>query len=339
MRMKELCERTGITKRNIHFYIKEELLTPVITPENGYYDFSEEDCQKLLFIKQMRNTGMSLRTIFSILSYPVTADFYLNQHIKKLKKEQRHLEQVLISLQYIQDDLPFYPDTADLYQLASAAGIPAKDTAEEATDIDSYNTAIINRFLWGGFLPKTKWTDYQEFLWMKINRLTAESPTTDYIKFARSLYAMSSEQINTLYSVNIDRFHAVASGTPDDIEDLKNDMILQLERIVKTPQYIRLWKAIYTDFFEPNTNIQASEISALVMELSPLYKNYVYNIVNLCEQVYQYLISKEGETLYSDIISAFGDSINIANANHGQLEALISLPTLYDIMNWRENKK
>ena len=50
-------------------------------------------------------------------------------------------------------------------------------------------------------------------------------------------------------------------------------MIFQLEHIVKTPKYIRLWKDIYADFFEPNTNIQASDLSALVMELSPFYKD------------------------------------------------------------------
>lgn len=338
MKMKGICERTGISKRNIHFYIKEGLLTPATNPEKGYYDFSEEDCQKILFIKQMRNAGMSIQTILSILTYPVTADFYLNQHIRKLKKEQRHLEQTLISLQYIQDDLPFYPDFTSLYRLVSTAGIPEVDTREEDADIDSYNTAIINRFLWGGFLPKTKWTDYQEFLWMKINRLTAEDPTEDYIKFARALYSMSSEQINTLYNVNVDRYHTVASCTPDTLENLKKDMIFQLEHIVKTPKYIRLWKDIYADFFEPNTNIQASDLSALVMELSPFYKDYVDNIVNLCEQVYQYLTSEKGRELYHSIIAAFGDSININNSNHGQLEAIISLPTLYTIKEWRKKK-
>lgn len=173
---------------------------------------------------------------------------------------------------------------------------------------------------------------------MKINRLTAEDPTEDYIKFARALYSMSSEQINTLYNVNVDRYHTVASCTPDTLEDLKKDMIFQLEHIVKTPKYIRLWKDIYADFFEPNTNIQASDLSALVMELSPFYKDYVDNIVNLCEQVYQYLTSEEGRELYHSIIAAFGDSININNSNHGQLEAIISLPTLYTIKEWRKKK-
>ena len=157
---------------------------------------------------------------------------------------------------------------------------------------------------------------------MKINRLTAEDPTEDYIKFARALYSMSSEQINTLYNVNVDRYHTVASCTPDTLENLKKDMIFQLEHIVKTPKYIRLWKDIYADFFEPNTNIQ----------------DYVYNIVNLCEQVYQYLTSEEGRELYHSIIAAFGDSININNSNHGQLEAIISLPMLYTIKEWRKKK-
>lgn len=334
MKMKEVCARTGISKRNVHFYINEKLLAPAINPDNGYYDFTEEDCQKLLFIKQMRNVGMPIQTIRSILSYPVTADFYLNRHIKKLKREQRHLEQTLISLQYIQDGLPFYPDFASIYDLVSKAGVPEMDVEEDFFDSDSYNAAIINRFLWGAFLPKTKWTEYQEFLWMKIDRLTREAPTEDYIKFAKGLFSMNSEQINALYAVNVDRYHAVASITPKTMDTFVKDMILQLESIIETPKYVRLWKNIYSDFFEPNTNIQASALSSLVMELSPFYKEYVQNIMILCEKVYRYLTSNDGAALYKSIITKLGDSINIDNSNHGQLEALLALPTLYNIKDW-----
>ena len=80
------------------------------------------------------------------------------------------------------------------------------------------------------------------------------------------------------------------------------------------------------------------DVVFFTMELSPFYKDYVDNIVNLCEQVYQYLTSEEGRELYHSIIAAFGDSININNSNHGQLEAIISLPTLYTIKEWRKKK-
>lgn len=332
MRMKEMCKRTGISRRNIHFYIKEGLLTPATNLENGYYDFSEEDCQRLLFIKHMRNARMSIQAIHSILSYPVTASYYLNQKIKKLKKEQRNLEQTLISLQYILDDLPFYPDFSILYETTAGAGIPESDTTEETNEFDHYSTAIINRFLWGGFLPQTKWTEYQEFLWMKINRLTSETQSEDYKKLAKRLYSLSSEQINALLHVKLERYQTVATITPETLDLLTQDMINQLQIIVKTPKYVRLWKNVYDDFLEPNTNIQASEISLLAMELSPFYRDYVGNVVILCEKVYQHLVSDAGKKLYKDILDTFGSLINLNDSNHGQLEAIISLPALYDIM-------
>ena len=46
MRIQEVSHKTGITKRNIHYYIKQGIITPKMNPANGYYDFSEEDCQK-----------------------------------------------------------------------------------------------------------------------------------------------------------------------------------------------------------------------------------------------------------------------------------------------------
>ena len=54
MKLKEVCERTGITKRNIHYYVKEGLLVPRKELGNGYYEFSEEDCDRLLDIMNFR---------------------------------------------------------------------------------------------------------------------------------------------------------------------------------------------------------------------------------------------------------------------------------------------
>ena len=39
MKMRELCERTGMSKRNVHYYIKEGLLSPRQDQVNGYYDY------------------------------------------------------------------------------------------------------------------------------------------------------------------------------------------------------------------------------------------------------------------------------------------------------------
>lgn len=42
MRMQEICKISGFTKRNIHYYIKEGLLSPASDVQNGYYDFQRK---------------------------------------------------------------------------------------------------------------------------------------------------------------------------------------------------------------------------------------------------------------------------------------------------------
>ena len=84
MRIQQLSKRTGITKRNIHFYIKEHLLTPKSDSANGYYDFSEEDYKQLILIKQFRDMGLSISNIKALLNNPASAEYYLRMHIGKL---------------------------------------------------------------------------------------------------------------------------------------------------------------------------------------------------------------------------------------------------------------
>ncbi len=43
IKIQEVCKRTGLSKRNIDFYMKEKLLLPEMNEENGYYNFCEED--------------------------------------------------------------------------------------------------------------------------------------------------------------------------------------------------------------------------------------------------------------------------------------------------------
>ena len=92
MRMQEICKISGFTKRNIHYYIKEGLLSPASDVQNGYYDFSEEEVKRLSLIRLFRNAGLSISVIRSILNTPDSTGLYLNQHIKALHKEKERLE-------------------------------------------------------------------------------------------------------------------------------------------------------------------------------------------------------------------------------------------------------
>ena len=169
MKLKELCERTGITKRNVHYYIKEGLLVPRKELGNGYYEFSQEDCDRLQMIRSLRNAGFSILQIRSILSKPSTSGYYINLRLKELKSEIEHANSAIIALSYIQERLPLHIRYQKLEELVREAGIPSYEPRETIVqDFETYDNDLINRFLWESFLPDSPMTDYQEYLWSKV---------------------------------------------------------------------------------------------------------------------------------------------------------------------------
>lgn len=62
MNIKEIEERSGLTRANIRYYEQEGLLAPV-RRENKYRDYSEEDLETLLRIALLRSLGFSLEDI------------------------------------------------------------------------------------------------------------------------------------------------------------------------------------------------------------------------------------------------------------------------------------
>ena len=110
MRMQEICKISGFTKRNIHYYIKEGLLSPASDVQNGYYDFSEEEVKRLSLIRLFRNAGLSISVIRSILNTPDSTGLYLNQHIKELHKEKERLEGILSAMNDLFERLPVNTD-------------------------------------------------------------------------------------------------------------------------------------------------------------------------------------------------------------------------------------
>ena len=62
MNIKEIEERSGLTRANIRYYEQEGLLAPA-RRESKYRDYSEEDLETLLRIALLRNLGFSLDEI------------------------------------------------------------------------------------------------------------------------------------------------------------------------------------------------------------------------------------------------------------------------------------
>lgn len=327
MTLREASEKSGVPKRNIHFYIKEGLLKPATDPGSGYYIFDESDCKKLLFIRKMRDAGLSVANISSLIHTPVTAVYYLNRHIKIMQQQQMYLEKALISMHHMTDELPIYPDFEDLYNICMEAQIPEPVDTSALTDT-AYHAAMINHFLWAPFLPKTKFTEYQEFLWMKVNRQSLQHHDASYLQLQSFFQSLSSSQIDRMLSIQSKRYSQIAELSPDEYDREAANMIRELRRRCNDTVIIGLWNRYCENYVLPSAQLHASDLSLLVMELSPFYRRYVNNIGEVCSRVYQFLSSADGEDLARRLHSVFGDNLQLEKTNHGILEALVSLKYL-----------
>lgn len=67
MLIHEICKKCSLTKKAIGYYVEQGLLSPSIQG-NGYRSFSDEDANRLKKISVLRNLGLSIADIRTVLS-------------------------------------------------------------------------------------------------------------------------------------------------------------------------------------------------------------------------------------------------------------------------------
>ena len=87
MKINEVEERVGITKRNIRYYEKEGLLTPGRNSDNGYRDYTEDDVTELKKIKLLRKLDMPLEEIRRMQRGALTLEDAIRRHMIVLERE------------------------------------------------------------------------------------------------------------------------------------------------------------------------------------------------------------------------------------------------------------
>lgn len=91
MKINEVEQLVGITKKNIRFYEAEGLLTPRRNSENGYRDYGEAEVETLRRIKLLRKLGVPLEEIRQMQSGTRTVGDGMRRHLITLEREQENL--------------------------------------------------------------------------------------------------------------------------------------------------------------------------------------------------------------------------------------------------------
>ena len=116
MKINEVEQIVGITKRNIRFYEKEGLLLPVRNNANGYRDYSDEEINTLKTIKLLRKLGVPIEEIYKIRSGALTTEDALQRHLIKLERDSKNLSQMItVCTKMVQEDTAAASDDPGKY--------------------------------------------------------------------------------------------------------------------------------------------------------------------------------------------------------------------------------
>lgn len=107
MTIKELEERTGMTRANIRYYEQEGLLVPA-RKENGYRSYSEEDCEDLLKIKLLRQLQFSLQEIRALQDGTLSLTQAMEGRSALLERESSELLSARDVCRTIEREVPDY---------------------------------------------------------------------------------------------------------------------------------------------------------------------------------------------------------------------------------------
>ena len=92
MTIKEVEERTSLSRSNVRFYEKEKLIEPSRNESNGYRDYSENDVENIKKIAYLRTLGISIEDIRRIMSEKVTLQEMVEKQNEVLKNQMIDLD-------------------------------------------------------------------------------------------------------------------------------------------------------------------------------------------------------------------------------------------------------
>ena len=98
MKIKEVCERTGLTRRAVRFYEEKGLISPEIREENEYRDYTEEDVRRLRLVARLRGYRFSVEAIRRLLERPQEAGAVFAAHRQELADEHGETAAILEAL-------------------------------------------------------------------------------------------------------------------------------------------------------------------------------------------------------------------------------------------------
>ncbi|CDG87077.1 Zn(2+)-responsive transcriptional regulator [Xenorhabdus bovienii] len=110
-RIGQLAKLASVTPDTIRFYEKQGLMAHEERTEGGYRLYTEQDLQRLRFIRYAKQSGFTLETIVELLSIRVDPEHHTCQESKQIVDSRlQEVEDKLLEMQKMRNSLKMLSD-------------------------------------------------------------------------------------------------------------------------------------------------------------------------------------------------------------------------------------
>ena len=152
MKISDVCEKTGLTKRTIRFYEEKGLIAPKSEDKNGksFREYDDDDIKRLLAIADLRKIEFTIEEINEMINTPESIGSLVKSRKAAAAKELNSKKEILSVLEQLAEDIP--PDILILSQRAgrSLNNLPVRDIEPDFSKFETLTKdekqAAIKRF-------------------------------------------------------------------------------------------------------------------------------------------------------------------------------------------------
>ena len=145
MTIREVEEQTGLTRSNIRFYEKENLIAPLRNERNGYRDYSETDIENIKKIAYLRTLEISIEDIRGIISGKVSLTEVIQRQTTSIQEKIEGLSKAKIMCERMLADGEIRYDELQVDQYVTDLPVYWKEN-KAVFKLDSVGFL----YLWGG---------------------------------------------------------------------------------------------------------------------------------------------------------------------------------------------
>lgn len=340
MKISDVCNATGLTKKAVYYYINAGLLNPKRDKHNSYLHFNDEDLHRLRVIAVMRSFGMSCEQMKLTFLYPNMVNFFLHQQMENLRQE---LAKNLENVRSISSLLLSMPPQYNIHSLEEFLDRDYRLSDQERSALDflcpSQDARMVSIFIWCTFLNVEE-SEYRLFLWRKMTELTQKELSGALRYVAKVIYSTDPKNIrsNSLKRYNdallvINTNHHTKADVKqrliDDLITLSHDETMQI-----------YWNLNYEKVMFPIFNLKNGPLNDLMIQYNEDYKTYIENLTLCVNEVADELLHGSLHELYHSLKKGLHNQFDIEhypgiigyNAFEKDLYTQLPLPTLKKIL-------